>query len=195
MSKLAGKVLTTRGVAAFWLSARPSCCGRWPGRTFRTHSRRRFCKAILRADIKSGTHRSMNGCCGRVQQIAGPGPLSYLVLRYALMAATRFLLLLRALLRTVKRQCLWRQPSPSRLCSSSGSAGSSIIASLIRLLSSGGSLALLITALGYADRPTATRAFGLGLVIGLGTMAKWSFLLVVVEPRRRACLRPQRRGA
>src|SRR6187397_843445 len=42
------------------------------------------------------------------------------------------------------------------------------------------SLALFIAALIYAERPTAMRAFLLGLIIGLGLMAKWSFLLVVV---------------
>ena len=43
------------------------------------------------------------------------------------------------------------------------------------------SLALFIAALAYAERSTATRAFLLGLIIGLGLMAKWSFLLVVIS--------------
>jgi 4-amino-4-deoxy-L-arabinose transferase-like glycosyltransferase len=42
-------------------------------------------------------------------------------------------------------------------------------------------LALFIAALAYAERPTAARAFLLGLIIGLGLMAKWSFLLVLLS--------------
>ena len=41
------------------------------------------------------------------------------------------------------------------------------------------SLALFLAALAYAERPTAMRAFLLGLIIGIGLMAKWSFLLMV----------------
>ena len=43
------------------------------------------------------------------------------------------------------------------------------------------SLALFISALAYTERSTAARALALGLIIGLGLMAKWSFLLVVLS--------------
>ena len=42
----------------------------------------------------------MNGCCGAVQQLVGPGPLSYLILRYSLIASTGILFTV-ALLHTV----------------------------------------------------------------------------------------------
>jgi hypothetical protein len=43
------------------------------------------------------------------------------------------------------------------------------------------SLALFIAAPAYAERPMPARGFLLGLIIGLGLMAKWSFLLVVLS--------------
>ncbi len=43
------------------------------------------------------------------------------------------------------------------------------------------SLALFIAALAFAERPTTGRALLLGLIIGIGLMAKWSFLLVVLS--------------
>ena len=55
------------------------------------------------------------------------------------------------------------------------------------------SLALFIAALVYAERPTAMRAFLLGLIIGIGLMAKWSFLLVVAEPWLALAVTPETR--
>ncbi len=40
-------------------------------------------------------------------------------------------------------------------------------------------LALWLAALAYAERRTLPRAFGLGVIIGLGIMAKWGFLVVI----------------
>ena len=56
------------------------------------------------------------------------------------------------------------------------------------------SLALFIAALAYAERPTAARAhFLLGLIIGIGLMAKWSFLLVVLSLGVALALTPETR--
>ncbi|MGA7544894.1 MAG: hypothetical protein WBW08_03565, partial [Methyloceanibacter sp.] len=55
-------------------------------------------------------------------------------------------------------------------------------------------LAFWLAALGYADRPRLARAFGLGLTIGVGIMAKWSFLLVVASLGVAFALDRKRRG-
>ena len=54
-------------------------------------------------------------------------------------------------------------------------------------------LALFIAALAYAERPTAARAFLLGLIIGLGLMAKWSFLLVLLSLAAALAITPETR--
>jgi hypothetical protein len=48
-------------------------------------------------------------------------------------------------------------------------------------------LALFIAALAYAERPTADVALLLGLIAGIGLMAKWSFLLVLLSLGVGAC--------
>ena len=57
------------------------------------------------------------------------------------------------------------------------------------------SLALWIAALTYAERPTAARAFVLGLIIGIGLMAKWSFLLVVLSLGVALAVTPETRAS
>lgn len=61
-------------------------------------------------------------------------------------------------------------------------------------------LALFIVSLAYAERPTAGGALVLGLILGIGLMSKWSFLLVAlslgvalaVTPETRAFYRERR---
>ena len=105
MPKPAGRLLTRRGVVAFWLlvctGLRAHALGGIAGRArSRTHSRRNFCKIILPADTSSETRRSTSGCSGRCSSLVGTGPLSYLLLRYALIAAIGILFYV-ALRRTV----------------------------------------------------------------------------------------------
>jgi hypothetical protein len=126
-----------------------------------------------------------------IQQLVGPGQLSYLVLRYALIAATG-LLFYAALLRTV----------PSRRLAAAFSLSlvlfywfgweihHSVSHSLALLAAS---LGLFIAALSYAERPTAASAFLLGLIVGLGLMAKWSFLLVVLSLGLALAITPESR--
>src|SRR6478609_11652075 len=54
-------------------------------------------------------------------------------------------------------------------------------------------LALFIAALAFAERRTAARAFLLGLIIGLGLMAKWSFLLVLLSLAAAPAITPETR--
>ena len=112
-------------------------------------------------------------------------PALLLILRYALIAATGILFYV-ALRRTVASQRLAAAFSLSLVLFYwfGWEIHHSVSHSLALLAAS---LALFIAALAYAERPTAMRAFLLGLIIGLGLMAKWSFLLVVAEPR--ACAR------
>ncbi len=112
-----------------------------------------------------------------VQRLAGQGPLSYLVLRYSLIAATG-ILFYAAVRRTVGSHALAASFSLSLvLFYWFGWEAHHSVSHTLALLVAG--LALWIAALVYADKPTALRALALGLVIGLGIMAKWSFLLLV----------------
>ena len=121
----------------------------------------------------------MNGCCGRCSSSWRPGPLSYLILRYSLIASTGILFTV-ALLRTVASARLAAAFSLSLvLFFWFGWEIHHSVSHTLALLAA--SLALFTAALAYAERPTAARAFGLGLIIGVGLMAKWSFLLVVLS--------------
>jgi 4-amino-4-deoxy-L-arabinose transferase-like glycosyltransferase len=113
------------------------------------------------------------------------------VLRYALIAATG-LLFYAALLRTVPSQRLAAAFSLSLVLFYwfGWEIHHSVSHSLALLAAS---LALFIAALVYAERPNSTRAFALGLVIGLGLMAKWSFLLVMLSLGLALALTPETR--
>jgi 4-amino-4-deoxy-L-arabinose transferase-like glycosyltransferase len=114
-----------------------------------------------------------------VQQVVGPGPLSYLILRYTLIATTGILFYV-VLLRTVARTRLAAAFSLSLvLLFWFGWEIHHSVSHTLALLAS--SLALFVAALAYAERPTLGGALVLGLVIGIGLMAKWSFLLVVLS--------------
>ncbi|MFZ1069755.1 MAG: glycosyltransferase family 39 protein [Methyloceanibacter sp.] len=114
-----------------------------------------------------------------VQQAVGPGPLSYLILRYALIATTGILFAV-ALLRTIGSTRLAAAFSLSLvLFFWFGWEIHQSVSHTLALLAA--VLALFIAALAFAERPTAARAFLLGLIMGLGLMAKWSFLLLLLS--------------
>jgi 4-amino-4-deoxy-L-arabinose transferase-like glycosyltransferase len=134
-----------------------------------------FCKGTSPAAISSSNPPLYEWLLWTVQQFLGPGPLSFLVLRYALIAATGTLFY-AALRRTVASQRLGAAFSLSLVlfyC-----FGREIHHSVSRSLALlAASLALFIAATAYAEQRTAARAFLLGLIIGIGLTAKWSFLL------------------
>jgi 4-amino-4-deoxy-L-arabinose transferase-like glycosyltransferase len=111
--------------------------------------------------------------------VFGSGPLSYLILRYSLIAAIGVLFYV-ALRRTVASARLAASFSLSLvLFFWFGWESHHSVSHTLALLAA--SLALWIASLAYAERRTGSRGLGLGLVIGLGLMAKWSFLLVLVS--------------
>jgi len=108
-----------------------------------------------------------------------PGLLSYLILRYALITTTGILFYV-ALLRTVASARLAAAFTLSLvLFFWFGWEIHQSVSHTLALLAA--VLALFIAALAFAERRTAARAFLLGLIIGLGLMAKWSFLLVLLS--------------
>ncbi|HEY6656844.1 MAG TPA: hypothetical protein VI038_08445 [Methyloceanibacter sp.] len=104
MLKLAGQMLTTRGVAAFWL---PSCLAfvlmLWavsPGRTLQDALAAELLQGHLAGGYQVRNPPLYEWLLWAVQQLVGPGPLSYLILRYSLIASTGILFTV-ALLHTV----------------------------------------------------------------------------------------------
>ena len=176
-------LLTTRGVAGFWLiSAVAFIAMLWavaPGRTLQDALAAEILQGHLAGGYQLRNPPLYEWLLWGVQQLAGPGPLSYLVLRYSLIAAASILFYFAAL-RTTADVSVAAAFSFSLVLFfwfgwESHHSVSHSLAIIVAVL------ALWLTALGYADRPSLARAFGLGLVIGLGTMAKWSFLLVVAS--------------
>ena len=188
MSKLAGQILTARGVTAFWLTwCAAFVLMLWavsPARTLQDALAAELLQGHLAGGYQLRNPPLYEWLLWALQQLVGSGPLSYLMLRYALIAATGILFYV-ALRRTVASQRLAAAFSLSLVLFYwfGWEIHHSVSHSLALLAAS---LALFIAALVYAERPTAMRAFLLGLIIGLGLMAKWSFLLVVREPRRGA---------
>jgi hypothetical protein len=114
-----------------------------------------------------------------VQQTIGPGPLSYLILRYSLVGFTGILFYL-ALLRTIASTRVVAAFSLSlMLFYWFGWEVHHSVSHTLPLLAA--SLALFVVGLAYAEQPTAGAAFLLGVIIGIGLMAKWSFLLVGIS--------------
>ena len=114
-----------------------------------------------------------------LQQVVGSGPFSYILLRYALIAAAGILFYF-GLMRTVASTRVAAAFSLSLMLFFwfGWEAHHSVSHSLAIIVAM---LALWLAALSYVDRPSLARAFGLGLIVGLGIMAKWSFLLVVIS--------------
>ena len=150
MSKLVGKTLTTRGVTAFWLLwCAAFVLMLWavsPGRTLQDALAVELLQRHLAGGYQVRNPPLYEWLLWSVQQISGPGPLSYLVLRYALIAATGI-----PVLRGVAAYGC--EPTPRR----SLLAHSCSVSHSLALIAA--SLALFIAALAHAERPTATRAF------------------------------------
>jgi 4-amino-4-deoxy-L-arabinose transferase-like glycosyltransferase len=183
MKKLAGQMLTTRGVAAFWLLwCLAFVLMLWavsPGRTLQDALAAELLQGHLAGGYQLRNPPLYEWLLWAVQLVFGPGPLSYLILRYSLIAATGILFTV-ALLRTVASARLAAAFSLSLLLLFwFGWEIHHSVSHTLALLAA--SLALFIAALSYAERPTAGRALLLGLIIGIGLMAKWSFLLVVLS--------------
>ena len=202
MPKLAGGLLTTRGVVAFWLLwCLAFILMLWavsPGRTLQDALAAELLQGHLAGGYQLRNPPLYEWLLWSVQQFAGPGPLSYLILRYSLIAATG-ILFYAALLRTVASMQLAAAFSLSLvLFYWFGWEAHHSVSHTLALLAA--ALALWIAALAYAEQPTAGRALLLGLIIGIGLMVKWSFLLVVlslgvalaVTPETRALYRDPR---
>lgn len=183
MKKLAGQMLTTRGVVAFWLLwCLAFVLMLWaasPGRTLQDALAAELLQGHLAGGYQLRNPPLYEWLLWTVRQFVGPGPLSYLILRYSLIAATGILFTL-ALLRMVASARLAAAFSLSLvLFFWFGWEIHHSVSHTLALLAS--SLALFIAALAYAERLTARLALLLGLVAGVGLMAKWSFLLVVLS--------------
>jgi hypothetical protein len=104
MPKLAGQLLTMRRVAAFWLLwSLAFVLMLWavsPGRTLQDALAAELLQGHLAGGYQLRNPPLYEWLLWMVQQVVGPGPLSYLILRYSLIAATG-ILFYAALLRTV----------------------------------------------------------------------------------------------
>jgi 4-amino-4-deoxy-L-arabinose transferase-like glycosyltransferase len=195
MSKLARQILTTRGVAAFWLLwCAAFVLMLWavsPGRTLQDALAAELLQGHLAGGYQLRNPPLYEWLLWAMQELVGSGPLSYLMLRYALIAATGILFYV-ALRRTVASQRLAAAFSLSLvlLYWFGWEIHHSVSHSLALLAAS---LALFIAALIYAERPTPMRALLLGLIIGIGLMAKWSFLLVVLSLGLALAITPETR--
>jgi 4-amino-4-deoxy-L-arabinose transferase-like glycosyltransferase len=195
MSNLAGQILATRGVAAFWLTwCAAFVLMLWavsPGRTLQDALAAELLQGHLAGGYQLRNPPLYEWLLWGIQQLVGSGQLSYLMLRYALIAATGILFYV-ALRRTVASQRLAAAFSLSLVLFYwfGWEIHHSVSHSLALLAAS---LALFIAALTYAERPTAMRAFLLGLIIGLGLMAKWSFLLVLLSLGLALAITPETR--
>jgi len=181
MARLVSALLTPRGLVTFWLVfAAAFILMLWlvsPGRTLQDALTAELLQRHLAGGYQLRNPPLYEWLLWGVQRLTGPGPLSYLVLRYGLIAAAG-LLFYAAALRTVAGTALAASFSLSLILFYwFGWEAHHSVSHTLALLVAG--LALWIAALAYADKPTALRAVALGLVIGLGIMAKWSFLLLV----------------
>lgn len=195
MSKLTGQMLTTRGVAAFWLLwCAAFVLMLWavsPARTLQDALAAELLQGHLAGGYQLRNPPLYEWLLWGTQQLIGPGQISYLVLRYALIAATG-LLFYAALLRILPSQRLAAAFSLSLVLFYwfGWEIHHSVSHSLALLAAS---LALFIAALAYAERSTLGRVLPLGLIIGFGLMAKWSFLLVVLSLGLALAITPETR--
>jgi hypothetical protein len=183
MPRLADALLTTRGVVAFWVASAAAfvlmLCAISPGSTLQDALTAELLQGHLAGGYQLRNLPLYEWLLWTMQQVFGPGPLSYLLLRYSLIAAIGILFYV-ALRRTVADRRLAAALSLSLvLFFWFGWESHHSVAHSLALVAA--ALALWIASLAYAERRTAARALGLGLVIGTGLMAKWSFLLVVLS--------------
>ena len=176
-------LLTARGVVAFWLIFAASFLVLnlllAPGRSLQDAIEAELLQGHLSGGYQLKNPPLYEWLLWTVQLVLGPGPLSYLVLRYTLIATTGILFYL-ALLHTIPDRRLAAAFSISLVLFywfgwESHHNVSHSLALLVAIL------AFWLVALAYIERQTAARASVLGLVIGLGIMAKWSFALVLVS--------------
>ena len=110
MKTLAGQMLTKRGAAAFWLLwSMAFVLMLWavsPGRTLQDALAAELLQGHLAGGYQLRNPPLYEWLLWGVQQAVGPGPLSYLILRYALIATTGILFYV-ALLRTVASRRLF----------------------------------------------------------------------------------------
>ncbi len=135
----------------------------------------------------------MNGCYGACSNSPAPAPSLISCLRYALIALTGILFYFAALYTTGESRMAAAFSFSLMLLFWFGWEAHHSVSHSLAILAA--ILALWLAAFAYADRPSATRALGLGLIIGLGIMAKWSFLLVVGSLGVALCLEPGTRRA
>ena len=183
MPRFIGGLLTARGVAAFWLLYALAfvimLLAVSPGRTLQDALSAELLQNHLAGGYQIRNPPLYEWLLWSVQQGVGPGPLSYIALRYALIAGIG-VLFYAAVRRTVADQRLVAAFSLSLLLFFwFGWDAHHSVSHTLALLAA--TLALFIMALAYAEQRTVARALGLGLVIGLGLMAKWSFLLVLMS--------------
>ena len=180
-SRLLSFILTTPGVVSFWLlSGAAFVLMLWlvsPGRTLQDAEEAELMQRHLAGGYQLRDPPLYEWMLWATQQLTGTGPLSYLILRYALIAAIGVLFYL-AVSRTVTDRRLAAAFSLSLvLFFWFGWESHHSLAHSLALLAA--TLALWIAALAFARRSTTRGALGLGLVIGLGLLSKWTFLLVL----------------
>lgn len=194
-AKLSAALLSTRGVVGFWLvQAAAFVLMLWavsPGRTLQDALSAELLQGHLAGGYQLRNPPLYEWLLFGMQQVFGSGPLSYLALRYGLIAAIGMLFYV-ALFRTVTGTRMAAAFSLSLVLFFwfGWEAHHSVSHSLALLAAS---LAFWIAALAYAERPAAGLALGLGLVIGVGLMAKWTFLLVLLSLGAALALMPATR--
>ena len=177
------RLLTTPGVVAFWLAFAVCFVALHdfavPGRALQDAIEAELLQGHLAGGYQLKNPPLYEWLLWTVQLVLGAGPLSYLVVRYGLIAATGILFYF-ALLRTVSDRRLAASFSLSLVLFywfgwESHHNVSHSLALLVAVL------AFWLVALAYIDRQTVVRAVALGLAIGLGVMSKWSFVLVAAS--------------
>jgi 4-amino-4-deoxy-L-arabinose transferase-like glycosyltransferase len=176
-------LLSTRGVVVFWLIYAASLLVVQsllaPGRTLQDAIEAELLQNHLAGGYQLKNPPLYEWALWAVQRILGAGPLSYLVLRYALLAATG-ILFYYALIPVTSDKRLAAAFSMSLILfywfgwESHHNVSHSLILFVVTLV-------FWLMLQDYMERQTVPRAAGLGLTIGLGVMAKWSFLLVLAS--------------
>jgi len=179
----ASALLTMRGVMAFWLLwGLAFVLMLWtvsPGRTLQDAISSELLQGHLAGGYQLRNPPLYEWLLWAMQQIIGPGPLSYLILRYSLIGVIGILFYL-ALLRTVASARTVAAFSLSLILFYwFGWEVHHSVSHTLPLLAA--SLSLFVIGIAYAEQPTAGGAFLLGVIIGIGLMAKWSFVLVVLS--------------
>ena len=195
MRSLIEMLLTRRGVVAFWLVyAVLFVLILWavsPGRTLQDALSAELLQNHLAGGYQLRNPPLYEWLLWGVQRIAGTGPLSYLVLRYALIAAIGILFFF-ALRWTVADTRLAAAFSLSLLLFYwFGWDAHHSVSHTLALLAL--TLACFIAALAYAEERCIARALLLGLIIGAGLVAKWSFVLILLSLGAALALTPKAR--